>query len=611
MQRKIRNRALFYGVAAVILAILLGTLCYNFGVYPPESPSPAPPPSPYPALLGTFSSYEELRSFVVTNSKTQGTFLFLGPWDSRFLLSGSVVDAGLANAVQTYLATEGPVLTVEGSVVSELQYSTTNIQVAGVDEADIVKTDGQYIYLMSDNNIFILKAYPPEEAEILSKITLNDTYLVGIYVRGDRLAVVGCKYIYPTLGFYQNFFIDTRTFMNVYDISNKTNPQFLKDFTMSGSYFNSRMIDNYVYCVISQPCYVIYNTVILPKIYSYNEIKEIEASEIHYSNTSDTSNLFTTVVALNMQNTEEEPTYTPFLLGWTSNMYVSLSNIYLTFPKPDGNTTIYRMRIENRTINPEAKDEVPGHELNQFSMDEYSNYFRIATTTQVNGSTQNNLYILNMNLSVIGKLENITLAFNERLDSARFIGNRCYLATSVVRRDPFLVIDVENAGDPEVLGYLKIPGFTSYLHPYDENHIIGIGRDENNSVKVSLFDVNNVSAPIEMGKYAVDGISSDTPVLMDHKAFLFDKLKDLLAFPVSVYSGYSLWQGVYVFNITLSKGIVLRGNVTHQVDSLYWDSSYWVERAFYIENVFYTVSDQKVKLNSLEDLTFIKEIGLS
>lgn len=604
MQREIRNRALRYGFTAVILAILLGTLCYNFGVYQPESPPPAPPPTSPSGLLGTFSSYEELRNFLVANSQTQGTFLFLGPSDVRFLLS-EPVDTRLSNAVQTYLATGAPVLTVEGSPVSELQYSTTNIQVTGVDEVDIVKTDGQYIYLVSSNNIFILKAYPPEEAELLSKITFNDSYPVGIFVSGDRLAVIGCKYTVPPWGLYESFFIDTKTFVDVYDISNKTNPKFLKDFMMSGSYFNSRMIGDYVYCVISQPCYVIYDTVILPKIYSNGEIKEINASEIHYSNTSDTHYLFTTVAALNMQNTEEEPTYTPFLLGWASNMYVSLSNIYLTFQEPDGNTTIYRMHIENRTINSEARGEVPGRELNQFSMDEYSNYFRIATTTQVNGNTQNNLYILNMNLSIVGKLENITLAFNERIDSARFIGNRCYLATSVVRRDPFLVIDVENASDPKVLGYLKIPGFTRYLHPYDENHIIGIGRDENNNVKISLFDVNNVSAPIEIDKYAVNGTWSDTPVLTDHKAFLFDKSKELLVIPVSVtYNWYEgSWQGAYVFNITLSNGLVLKGNVTHQ------DSS--VKRTLYIEDVLYTVSDMKVKLNSLEDLMLIKEIGLS
>lgn len=594
MEKKIKKRAQLYGIVAVLLAIVLGTLCYNFGVYPPEFESPIQPSlTPSAALLKTFSSYEELRSFLIANSETRGAFPFYGPWDVKML--GPV---------------EGFSVTAPGL---EFEYSTTNIQVTGVDEADIVKTDGGHIYLVSGNNVSIVKAYPPEGAEVLSKITFNDTYPVGIFADGDRLAVLGCKYTIPSWGYYRYFCVDVKTFVNVYDISNKTNPTLLRNFTMSGSYFNSRMIGEYVYFVVSQPAYVIYDTVILPKIYSSDGIKEISASEIHYFNTSDNYYLYTTIVALNMQNTAEEPTHKTIMLGGTSSMYVSPNNIYITFPELDGNTTIYRILIENRTINPEAYGKVPGRELNQFSMDEYNNYFRVATTTRINGNTQNNVYILDMNLSMVGRLDNITLAFNERIDSARFIGNRCYLATSVVLRDPFFVIDVENVSDPKILGYLKIPGFTRYLHPYDENHVIGIGRDENNSVKISLFDVSNVSAPIELDKYTVEGAWSDTPVLTEHKAFLFDKSRELLVIPmlISNWDKGSLWQGAYVFNITLIDGLTLRGNVTHQEVTNGWYSEYWVKRALYIENVLYTVSDKKIKMNSLEDLMLINEIELS
>jgi uncharacterized secreted protein with C-terminal beta-propeller domain len=460
-----------------------------------------------------------------------------------------------------------------------------------------------------------LKAYPAEEAEIVSRITFNDTSLGGIFVSqdGERLAVLGCKYKFPE-SYYQTFIIDVKTFLDVYDISNKSKPALATEFAITGSYFSSRMIGDYVYFVVSQPSYIVYDTVILPKVYSNNVSKEISATEILYSETSDNYFLYATVVALNVQNITEQPTRKTLLLGGTSNMYVSPSNIYITFPELalDGNTTVYRIRIENSTVDPEAKGEVLGHELNQFSMDEYNNYFRIATTTWVNGTTQNNLYVLNMNLSIVGSLENI--APSETINSARFIENRCYLATSIVRRDPFFVIDVENATAPKILGYLKIPGFTSYLHPYDESHVIGVGRNENNSVKISLFDVSNVSDPVEIDMYSVEGIWSDTLALTDHKAFLFDKSKDLLAIPMSIYYGgeYLRWNGLCVFNITLSDGIVLRGSITHQENSsINWDTVYDVKRALYIENVLYSVSDNKIKMNSLEDLTEIKEIQLS
>ncbi|MEM2970990.1 MAG: beta-propeller domain-containing protein [Candidatus Bathyarchaeia archaeon] len=607
MQREIKKRVQMYGVAAVFLAAILGALCYNFGVnIIPLTVQPSQ------QFLKTFSSKEELRNFLLKNSKT--SFPYFSFYDLYFSVYGFRWPFQSVTAV-----TEG--------MGGGFTYSTTNVQVAGVDEADIVKTDGTYIYLIANNSVFILKAYPPDEAQMLSKITFNNSYLKGIFINseGDRLVVLGSSYIFPSSVFSPYWYwcpVNVKTFIYVYDISNKASPVMKREFAISGSYFSSRMIGEYVYAVVSQPVYIIYDTVILPKTYSKGEIEEIEASQIYYSETSDDSYAFTTVVALNMLKDEEKPNTLTVMMGGTSNMYVSLNNIYVTFHGWNNQTSIYRIRIENKTLTCEAEGKVPGRELNQFSMDEYNNHFRIATTIFVNGTRQNNLYIFDMNLSMIGKLENITYAFNEQLDSARFIGDRCYLATSVVQvvpRDPFLVINVADPSNPEVLGFLKIPGFTRYLHPYNENHVIGVGRDENSRVKISIFDVSNVSAPIEIDKYVVEGIWSDTPVLTDHKAFLFDKSKELLVIPVSISLiplSISLkeasWQGVYVFNIniTLSDKLVLKGNVTHQEVGV-WNSNYWIQRALYIDNVLYTTSNAKLKMNSLEDLEFINEVELS
>ena len=598
MQREIRRRVQIYGAAAVLLALVLGTLCYNFGFSPSELQNSTQTSQPSTQFLKTFSSREEIRNFLKANAETQWVFPFYGPLDIKVFESAP--------------ATLGPV--PEFSVRSS-EFSTTNVQVAGVDEADIVKTDGENIYLIANNTILILKAYPPNEAQVLSKITFtDDTYPAGIFISsdGDKLAVLGSKYTFSQVRYLYPYYIDVKTFIRVYDISNKTNPVLKRDFTMSGSYFNSRMIGKYVYAVISQPAYIIYDTVILPKIYFKNGIKEIEASQIYYSNVSDKYYTFTTVASLNIWDDAEEPNTLTMMMGGTSNLYVSLNNIYITFHEFSQQTSIYRIRIENRTMSWEAKGNVSGRELNQFSMDEHNNHFRIATTTWANGKTQNNLYILDMNLSVVGSLTN--LAPDEAIDSARFIGNRCYLATSVASKDPFFVVDVENPKDPKVLGYLKIPGFTRYLHPYDETHIIGIGKNENNGVKTSIFDVSNVNNPIEIGKYTIPGAWSDTLVLEDHKAFLFDKTKELLAMPISVYDPYkgSVWQGAYVFKITSDYRLILRGSISHQETRVSeWDSFYWVKRLLYIENVLYTVSEKKIKMNSLEDLSLIKELVLA
>ena len=609
MQNEIKKRAGGYGILAILSAVILGSFIISLGYMPQIQP-----PQSF-SILKTFSSYGELQNFLTTNTKTTGIYSgppvlsVLYPWSTRFLFYSS---NALVPATAFYL---DAVAQIEYSTT----YSTTNIQVSGVDEADIVKTDGQYIYAITGNNVSILKAYPPEEAQLVSKIAFNDSYPVGIYVSGDRLVVLSSRYNYGTTGYYYtNYIVDVRTSANVYNVSDRTDPQLLRTFTMSGSYFNSRTIGKYVYFVVTQPTYVIFDTVILPKIYSSGKPEEIPASEIYYSNTSDNYYIFTTFIAMNMQDTSEEPAHMSIMMGATSNMYVSPDNLYITFPEPDETTSIYRVHIQDSNLTTDAKGKVPGRELNQFSMDEYNGYFRIATTKQANGTTQNSLYILDMNLTAVGTIENI--APGETLDSARFIGNRTYLATSVVRRDPFFVIDVENPTNPQILGYLKIPGFSRYLHPYDENHVIGVGRDENNRVKISLFDVSNVSAPVEMSRYSVEGSWSDTSVLTDHKAFLFDRSKDLLSIPVSIYNERwinetyfgSQWQGALVFNVTLTNGLALTGNITHQVaDGDDWDSSLWIKREFYIEQVLYTMSDKKLKLNNLQDLAFIKEVDLN
>jgi inhibitor of cysteine peptidase len=635
MQKEIKKRAKIYGMVAVISAIVLGALIYNFGIIQPEFQLPL-----YSSPLRTFGSYEDLVKFLLTNSQTQGGFQFYGPWD--------VSVRGLPPSVVPSAASSAPSFANSGGSESTLKYSTTNIQVSGVDEADIVKTDGERIFLVSGKAIWISRVYPPKEAEVLSNITFdNDKYPAGIFVMQNKLAILGSEYIFPSPSpvpypgapsSFVSYYGDVRTFVNIYDVSDARNPVLLRNFTISGSYFNSRMIGDYVYLVTSKAAYVVNNdTVILPMIYSNEGTKEIGPSEIRYSNVSDNYFSFTTIAALNMQNNAEKPSYETVMMGGTSNMYVSLKNIYITFPESYEGTSVYRIHIENSNINIEANGIVPGSLLNQFSMDEYGDYFRIATTTWVLekwtfGTQQNNVYVLDMNLSIVGKLEN--LASGESLHSARFMGDRGYLVT-FKKTDPLFLIDLSQPTNPSVLGELKIPGYSDYLHPYDETHLIGVGKhtieaDEGDfawyqGVKISLFDVSDVANPKQIANYTIGDRGTDSPILTDPKAFLFDKEKALLVIPVSVAEidasqypsgvpswayGNTVWQGAYVFNTSLD-GFVLKGTVTHlESGENVYNTIYWVKRSLYIENVLYTVSDKKIKMNNLDNLAPINEIKL-
>ena len=145
-------------------------------------------------------------------------------------------------------------------------YSTTNIQVAGVDEPDTVKNDGEYIYTVSGNTVFIVNASLPD-AGVVSRIECDDFAPAGIFVSGDRLAILGSNYSMPLLMPYsQSQVVQAQTYVRLYDVSDRANPSLLRNFTMTGNYLDSRMIGKYVYFVTSMPSYLLNDTVILPTI---------------------------------------------------------------------------------------------------------------------------------------------------------------------------------------------------------------------------------------------------------------------------------------------------------------------------------------------------------
>ena len=570
--------------------------------------------------LNKFSSYEELENFVMANASNYGRYYespFLDgsvpmpfQWAPSSDMFGVAESGGLGSDDVKYT------ITINGSRGAGADYSTTNIQVEGVDEADIVKSDGKYIYVVSGDKVVIIDAYPAENARVLSEIDAGG-YPTELFINGNKLAVLGWENV------------------KVYDVSDRENPLLTRDVSFDGYYFNSRMVGNYVYVIINSPAiYREAEKINLPYISSNGNTKTVPATEIYYfENIDDRSYEFTTIMAMNAQDDEEEITSETFLIGTTQNIFVSSNNIYITYtdyqvyPLEDllgkisdletEKTIIHKISIADGTIEYKSWGEVPGRVLNQFSMDEYQGYFRIATTTGEvwGGGAQNHVYVLDEDLNIVGGLEGI--APGERIYSARFMGDRAYLVT-FKKVDPLFVIDLRDPRDPKVLGELKIPGYSDYLHPYDENHIIGVGKDTVDAgsfawyqgVKIALFDVSDPQNPIEISKYVIGERGSDSYALRDHRAFLFSRSKNLLVIPISLvedggsswrYGGYN-WQGAYVFNVTLDGGFVLRGEITH--------SDYSVKRSLYIDNVLYTISDGLVKMNNLEDLSEISEIEL-
>jgi uncharacterized secreted protein with C-terminal beta-propeller domain len=256
-------------------------------------------------------------------------------------------------------------------------------------------------------------------------------------------------------------------------------------------------------------------------------------------------------------------------------------------------------------------------------MDESEEYFRIATTDNSSWEQENNtnnLYVLNNELEIVGKVEG--LAKGEKIYSVRFMGNRAYMVT-FVETDPLFVIDLSIPTEPKVLGELKIPGYSKYLHPYDETHLIGFGENTEvvnygygdrvvtNGMKMALFDVTDPNNPQEM--YSVDigekGTSSE--LLYNHKALLFSKEKDIIAFPISrTIDNYKVdFRGAIVYGLNLEKGFTLKGEISHNKnDYELYHSNNKIERIIYIGDNLFTLSENKIKatdMNSMKELSHI------
>jgi uncharacterized secreted protein with C-terminal beta-propeller domain len=631
--------------------------------------------------IKTFTDYGQLSSFIADNTATARSSDY--PILSFFQEQSSTLNGQSGSSVPATSQSEiGTSESNTGTTASD-SYSTTNNQVQGVDEADMVKTDGNYLYIASGDTVYIVQAQPASNASVVSKILLNGSFTSDLYISNNRLVVITNEYyaipllvanqpevsssgeanasagssagsspsVVPSNS-SQGIVISPpimweppTTSIQVYDVTNKSSPMLVNDIEINGSFSGTRMIGDYVYAVIDQMSEPFGNsTVVLPTIDDNGAAIQVQPNQISYTDASATSYDFITVLALDIANDNAQPTFTTFLANSESDMYVAQDNMYLAVPNygavtpvADGllgttsstdETLIYRLSLNGASVTLEAQGSVPGIPLDQYSMDESNGYFRIATTQWTDNGTVNNLYVLDSNLSIVGKIEGF--APGESIYSARFIDNRCYLIT-YQQVDPFYVIDLTDPTSPQILGALDIPGVSTYLYPYDANTIIGVGT-QNENVMLSLFNVTDVSNPTQIATYQVDANFSYTDVAYDTHAFLYDQSRSLLVIPVTMESGtwvtddtndkgsgqppvtsvyamnWTYWQGVLVFNVSPENGFALLGNVTHMDSS---NNYGYIERSLYIGNVLYTVSSDMVKLNDLNTLALLNEVDLS
>ena len=584
---------------------------------------------------------------------------------------------------------------IADTAAKPVSHSDTNIQVAGVDESDSVKVaDDGYIYQIHNNQIRVIKGFPIVELSETATIKFADEnfYPTGIYVQNGKLVVLGStwkmlntpqvqpvvssKMAMPIGGIWWGGYIpqtsQTRAF--IFDMSDHANPKSVRDVAIDGDYLDSRRIGDVLYFVARtypryymmgsnvKNAFLMKTTEMLPTIIDTKKGKTATRT----MSVTDLSYLpdfvepdYVVVATLNLQNPDKALT-TKAYLGAGELVYSSLNNLYLSaskynfdnstadaIPQDIVSTQIYKFNIDKGAVNFAAVGQVPGTALNRFSMDEHGDYFRIATTTQnwANGTntSTNALFVLDKTMQTVGELED--LAKGERIYSTRFMGNRCYIVT-FKQVDPLFAIDLSVPEKPFVAGELKIPGYSEYLHPYDENHLIGFGHDATTynyghgdvsiplGLKMALFDVSDMNSPQELYSVKIGDKGTNTPLTYDAKSLYWDAEKKLFGFPVDLHElpkgsdsanpsvyGNSVWQGAYIYEVTPEKGFNMKAKlsqipadvspVKYEYGS-YWDfdaTNLFVDRILRIENNLYTLSNNQLNIYDLENFNKIQSLA--
>jgi hypothetical protein len=587
------------------------------------------------------------------------------------------------------------------------EYSTTNTQEAGVDEADFVKNDGTYIYLLAGNGLMILKAWPAQQTHEMSFYEVEGIPR-KLYVHNDHAVIYSEKYQEYESGesYYDDCYWDGWEYycgwqqstlnVTVLDISNRALPVLEREIQVSGSYMNSRRIGDAVHTVMTFPevhfpdlhywpdeledCshdlsnhaimlafarLMVRNRRIIERTTLYDWLPSIRdtrydpsgGTSTHEGLLDDCQNFyepslpsgqsFLTVMSLDIQ--DPYGMHLASIVGQRGEVYSSSDALYVAThyvnqgmggwfyddsSETEEATTIHKFSLSSSpaAATYEASGVVKGRVLNQFSMGEYKGFLRVATTTGYvwHPETHNSVFVLGQNGSVLETAGMVTgIAPTEDIRSARFVGDRGFIVT-FKKTDPLYAIDLSDPRNPRIAGELKIPGFSTYIHMMDEDHLLTIGFDADDQgsfawfqgIELQIFDVSDLSQPTQVHKEIIGTRGSSSEATGNHLAFNYFPPKNVLALPMAICEGSSgggsygdrmTFSGLMVWDVTVLEGFHERGRVPHEAPddetNRYGCSNWWtnpnsrVKRSIIMDDYVYSISDTLLKVNHLSALS--------
>ena len=650
------GRAGWGSEAAAFVVVILGVAAVVavFALVPPGATHVSTTGSPMTAThpgLSSFQSYSQLQEYISANAKSAQQY---NRWGFGFGGMGpvGVPVFGAVTMTETMAATVTESAATSSNVPS---YTGTNVQVQGVDELDRVKTDGTHLFVSTRDSVALINAYPPNSTATLSTLSYPDKAVLGLETIQSRLMVI----------------VQTNSGAGgiellLYDTASLSSPRLMQNVTVAGNFVGARMADGYIYAIIQQPSYTFNGqgnaTGAVPTVSLGGAQTELSPSSVFYTNNTAQISFYTMIPSISMSTGEEK--VVSVLTGPSATIYVSTSNIYVAYTNyldlydVDGvpgnawsggvitpqmvvqsqNSTVLRASYANGTVVAAKAGVVPGTVLNQFSMDEYNGYFRIATSrfATVNGAatTSDDVYVLDQNMNQISALKDI--APGENIYAVRFVGDEGYVVT-YQQIDPLFVISFKDITKPVILSALKVTGYSDYLHPLADGYLLGVGKESvpasngNYSfylgLKVSLFRVYQNGTSVQVAKLDIGDRGTDSPVLGDHLAFTYDPTRNITVIPLTLYlvsgnqtyqGGYPafgdpVWQGAYVIKWAPT-GLTILGRVSQypagQNFGDYPNDGFSIDRSVIIGDYLYTISQNEVMVSSLSSFTMVATVQL-
>ncbi len=491
-----------------------------------------------------------------------------------------------------------------GSTVSYAgDYSQTNVQTEGVDEGDVVKTDGRYLYIIREGRevqiVSIQAGKMAEVAVIRPTLEQSENSILDMYLTGDTLQIICQRYDADMQedgedAYYMNY--RGITSVCTYDLTDRANPVHVGTTEQEGTYYTSRKSGEYLYLFTS-----VYPQESLIRQYAdqgkeYGLIplvngETMAASDIYIPKEDDRGGTEYMLITSVNENKPDQIADQKAILESASRFYVSTENIYLereNWESGSTQTAIARFSFSQGKIKGESAGVVNGAVTDDFATNEYDGFLRVLTTQwNDSGSQTNNVYVLDQNMEIVGKIDN--LAEDESIYSARFMGNTGYFVT-YRQVDPLFSVDFSDPTHPKILGELKVSGFSEYLHFYGENRLLGIGWETDpetgatKGLKLSMFDVSDPADVKEVDKLVIKNIDY-FPGEYNYKALTVSPEKNVIGLAASSYESSGTVNSYMVFSYDekegfltdLTYGLQEGGDVSaEEVRGVYADDTFYV-----------------------------------